>query len=165
MPRRVQTPASDDSLKENSALTGKAKVKMEKVRKDAGTAGSGKGKERQRDEGEEEEDGEEDELRSEPEDQEDGEDGEGSPKGRKRARVNGDGDSRPSRAVPNVGRTTALPRDKDGQVHNLSRFFFLLTMIVNFPWWWQGSSQARLSVSSWRTSSLMTGSNSVLALT
>jgi hypothetical protein len=123
MVRRVQTPASDDSLKENTqaGLPERAttkKVKIEKEKKIIEQPSKGKGKQRERvDEEENEQEEQEASGGGEEEQGEDDEDddGPGSSKGRKRVRVNDDGDSKPPKREP-IKRSVTLPRDVDGYV-------------------------------------------------
>jgi hypothetical protein len=119
MVRRVQTPASDDSLKENTqagmperATTTKVKIEKRVTEQ----LGKGKGKQRVDEEENEQEEqeassgGEEEQGEDDEED-----DGPGSSKGRKRVRVNDDGDSKPPKREP-IKRSVTLPRDVDGYV-------------------------------------------------
>ncbi len=79
----------------------KPNVKAESARRDSG-------KRRAQDDPEDDEDA----GQGEEEDDEEG----GSPKGRKRARANTDGDSRPSQENAREKRVETLPRDVDGRV-------------------------------------------------
>ncbi|KIJ69821.1 hypothetical protein HYDPIDRAFT_78852 [Hydnomerulius pinastri MD-312] len=122
MTRRTQTVTDDnDSLKETEGPV--ARVKQEKVKQE----NANKGKARRVEFDEEDEEEEEEEAQAdadegqgdedaEGQEEEDDDDDEGTPKGRKRARVNSVGGSAPY--SPNKGgqreRVQTLPRDDDG---------------------------------------------------
>ncbi|KII94777.1 hypothetical protein PLICRDRAFT_128007 [Plicaturopsis crispa FD-325 SS-3] len=112
MPRR---PVDDDndSQKENSGVS--SRVKTEKVKTERVKQEKTRESKKARVETEDEEDAEGEDDAQDGE--EDDEEGGGSPKGRKRARVNDDGDSRPSNGEGSGAartRTKTLPRDEDG---------------------------------------------------
>ena len=149
MARRAASHESSDSLKENNGLPSSKSINGPGKTPSGRTATRGK-RAAMRDHveaaDEEEEDAQVDEdagaeddkdadgdVDAEGEDEDD-DDGEHSPKGRKRARVNTDGDSRPtgSGAKPEK-RGQTLPRDVDGYVPTrLSSFSILIVTISKF---------------------------------
>ncbi|OSX59547.1 hypothetical protein POSPLADRAFT_1048859 [Postia placenta MAD-698-R-SB12] len=125
MARRVKSIASDDSQKENSSAR---RVNSEKAKgKMPATRGLGRRRATEEEELQEEEIAQEDddaegeaveggfEVDDKEEDEEDEQEDGASPKGRKRVRVNEEGDSRPAAFTPeSKPRIQALPRDADG---------------------------------------------------
>lgn len=125
MARRVKSIASDDSQKENSSAR---RVNSEKVKgKMPATRGLGRRRATEEEELQEEEIAQEEddaegevveggfEVDDKEEDEEDEQEDGASPKGRKRVRVNEEGDSRPAAFTPeSKPRIQALPRDADG---------------------------------------------------
>ncbi|KAI0920810.1 hypothetical protein AcW1_005022 [Taiwanofungus camphoratus] len=129
MARRLLSTASDDSQKENSGIN--RKVKAEKMQQRKETRKETARATRQRVETEDEHEEEQEEEQNEEDSQGEEEDGEGenededeneegaSPKGRKRVRVNTEGDSRAVNgtlrgAKREKERMQTLPRDVDG---------------------------------------------------
>lgn len=132
MARRGAATAEPSSQEENNPPPS-AKVKSEKVKdsaKEEGSSKKHKGKQRAPldDAGQEHDTFNEEEDDAEGEEDFDGDEQDGSPKGRKRARVNDNGD-----AISNNGENSAqprerivtLPRDTDGYVISLCSLGFL----------------------------------------
>ncbi|THH29882.1 hypothetical protein EUX98_g4315 [Antrodiella citrinella] len=124
MVRRAASSTTEDSLKENSGLPPHTKGKGKETKRERGLS-NGKSVARrvqsddenmQEDNGDQAgEQGEDVDAEEDAEGEEDDEQGAGSPKGRKRARANTNGDARPSGSkVKDEKRAVTLPRDVDG---------------------------------------------------
>ncbi|KZT70296.1 P-loop containing nucleoside triphosphate hydrolase protein [Daedalea quercina L-15889] len=116
MPRKPVSQASDDSQKENTPK-GKAKTRAEQVKKEKmprATRGS-TARRVEEDAEEDERNEEEEEQDAEGEADEEEEERSTSPHGRKRVRLNAEGDSAPAEELQaKKERTKTLPRDTDG---------------------------------------------------
>lgn len=124
MVRRAASSTTEDSLKENSGLPPHTNGKGKETKRERGLS-NGKSVARrvqtddedmQEDNGDQaEEQGGGVDAEEDAEGEEDDEQGAGSPKGRKRARANTNGDARPSGSkVKDEKRAVTLPRDVDG---------------------------------------------------
>ena len=171
MARRAVSRDSSDSHKENTGLprtNGSSKSSTERVARGKRAV--------MRDHIEAEDEHEQDREDEQSEDEgavdadgdangaEDEDDGEQSPKGRKRARANTMGDSRPSGSATKAEKRT-LPRDVDGYVYSHLWCMWNSTFITTQPLALLVSSPGPLSVSSYGTSSPTTLSSSSRAHT